>query len=202
MVYAHFDIEADGPSPFENNMLSIGVVFTDQSGKELANFLGDLKPLSGHVEDTSTMEEFWYANENNKTELERIRKNAKPAMEVMKKLHDIIQKFNVKKIVWVARPSAFDWQWLNYYHNMYLTIDPKANLAGKNSKRQAFKATCVSTMRDIYQIQFGVGRKEMESKEKEWGGDFSMTHNPLDDCRYQAKLYHNLFQELANNKKQ
>ena len=33
IIYAHFDIEADGPSPAMNNMISLGISFTDSQGK-------------------------------------------------------------------------------------------------------------------------------------------------------------------------
>ena len=58
ILFAHFDIEADGPSPALNNMISIGVVFTNQKGDEVGNFLGDIEPLDGHAEDSATIKEF------------------------------------------------------------------------------------------------------------------------------------------------
>ena len=82
-----------------------------------------------------------------------------------------------------------------------MLVDPKANLGGKNAKFQVFKAVCASTMRDVYQAQFGLNRKEMEARAKKWVGELAMTHNPLDDARYQAKLYHKLHEALSSNKK-
>jgi inhibitor of KinA sporulation pathway (predicted exonuclease) len=119
----------------------------------------------------------------------------------MQELYAKLASFNAKKIVWYARPSAYDWQWINYYHNLYRTTwDTNANLGGPHAKNQAFKAVCTSTMRDIYQAQFGLNRKAMEAKAKEWAGELAMTHNPLDDARYQAKLFHKLYEALAGNK--
>jgi hypothetical protein len=44
MLYCHFDVEADGPDPLNNSMISIGITFTDCKGKELNSFLGDFHP--------------------------------------------------------------------------------------------------------------------------------------------------------------
>ena len=194
VLFAHFDIEADGPSPAFNNMISIGIVFTNTDGKVVDEFLGDFKPLLNHPEDADTMKHFWYRDENNRAELKRIQENAKDAMETMDDLNNFLKKLKAKRINWVARPAAYDWQWLNYYFHLYKNENPKAIPIG-------FKAICARTMRDVYQAQFGVGRKEMEKIAKKWAGDESMTHNPLDDARFQAKVYHALYNELLNSKK-
>ena len=203
VLYAHFDIEADGPSPAFNSMLSIGIVFTEAStGKIVHEFLGDFEPLDNHETDQATMTEFWERDENNRKELQRIRDNSRPLFDVMSDLNDTIKAMQAKRVTWVARPSAYDWQWLNYYQNVYLHEGGSGSLTG-NPKRQAFKAIDASTMRDIYQDQWGLGRKEMDEVCKEWTSDtgFNMTHNPLDDARYQAVIFHRLLTELSRNKR-
>jgi hypothetical protein len=77
VVFAHFDIEADGPSPVQNSMLSLGIVFSNVKGEEIGFFLGDMEPLPGHTSDVYTMTNFWEYDENNRAELERIRNNAR-----------------------------------------------------------------------------------------------------------------------------
>ena len=49
VLFAHFDVEADGPSTATNNMISLGIVFTDPNGVEVDSFLGDMEPLPGKV---------------------------------------------------------------------------------------------------------------------------------------------------------
>lgn len=200
-ILAHFDIEADGPSPAYNSMLSIGVVFTDSEGNFVQEFLGDFEPLEGHEEDEATMKEFWDRDENNRNELQRIRDNARPVVEVMTELNELVKNLGARRVTWVARPSAYDWQWLNYYQNVYLHEGGTLSLTG-NPKRQAFKATDASTMRDIYQAQWNLDRKAMDARCKEWteSFDFNMTHNPLDDARYQSVVYHEIFKALSENK--
>ena len=203
---AHFDIEADGPSPWKNSANSFGICFMNSNGKIVAEFLGDMEPLPGKVEDPDTMKYFWDKDDNNRKELQRIREHAKPAMEVMTDLNDFIKSLKAKRISWKARPAAYDWQWLNYYQNAYLDYcSQKGVEAGSlsgNPKRQVFKADCASTMRDIYQVQYGLDREAMEVQCKEWVEEsgFKMTHNPLDDARFQAVIYNKLFDALSKNK--
>lgn len=197
-LFAHFDVEADGPSPAFNSMLSIGVVVTDQSGVFVDEFLGDFEPMVGKQEDSQTMTEFWSKNTQ---ELSRIRENAKPVMTVMKNLNDFVCGLKSKRITWVARPAAYDWQWLNYYQHYFLGNGGEGSLTG-NPTRQAFKAIDASTMRDIYQVQWGLNVQQMDARCKEWTDEsgFKMTHNPLDDARFQAVIYHKLFDALSSNK--
>ena len=201
-VFAHIDIEADGNSPYANNMISLGVVFTDKTGKIVGEFLGDIQELPNHKADPSCITEFWERDENNRKELQRIRENARPAFDVMKDLNKYIADMNPKRVTWVARPAAYDWQWINYYQNYYLSKGGKGSLIN-HPKRQAFKSVDASTMRDIFMSQWNLKRDQMEEQCKEWTKDcgFKMTHNPLDDARYQAVIYHKIFDALSENKK-
>lgn len=239
IVYAHVDIEADGPSPLHNNMLSIGIVMTNGEGQVLEKFLGDMEPIvedvqietsftvdnslasSGdilpgstintnavkiddawtvetpflngqkttfsipgnkHKADERTMQEFWSKNSD---ELQRIRKNARPVNEVMAMIDSMLRKYrdSGKKVKWVARPAAYDWQWLNCYYSHYSNTHLNASPLG-------FKAVCLSTMRDVYKMITGMTDDEM----KEWIDkniiDEAMTHNALDDAMFQAKVFH------------
>lgn len=200
-LFAHFDIEADGPSPACNNMLSIGIVFTDNNGSMVTEFLGDFEVLPGKCEDPLTMQEFWERDANNKEELARIRKNARPVMTVMTELNQFISNLKAKRITWVARPAAYDWQWLNYYQYYYLHHGGIGSLSG-NPNRQVFKAIDASTMRDIYQVQSNLDNKAIDEQFKKWTDEsgFKMTHNALDDARFQAMVYHKLYSALAQNK--
>jgi len=199
VVYGSFDIEADGPSPLLNNMLSIGVVFTDaETGEVVGNFLGDIEPLPGHEPDEATMKEFWERDDNNRAELKRIRANAKPAGEVMQALENhlkALMKKGYTKVKWVARPAAYDWQWLNCYYQYYAANIPNKVLS------IGFKAICCSTIRDLYMSRHGLNYKEMNALCDEWAGDSAMTHNPLDDAMYQSKVFHALIQKMNSVKK-
>ena len=76
------------------------------------------------------MKDFWERDENNRSELKRIRDNARPSVKVMSDLNDLIKNMKPRRITWVARPSAYDWQWLNYYQNVYLHSGGSGSLIG------------------------------------------------------------------------
>ena len=62
-----------------------------------------------------------------------------------------------------------------------------------------FSAVCTSTMRNVWMAQNGIsGSVESEKIFKEWvkKDNLKMTHNALDDARFQAKVFHCLQEEL------
>jgi len=194
VCYGSFDIEADGPSPLLNNMLSIGVVFTDaETGDVIDDFLGDLEPLPDHYSDIDTMKEFWDRDDNNRAELKRIREHARPIVDVMEEFEATLKVLMMQgytKVKWVARPAAYDWQWLNCYYQYY---------AGESKNKVVplgFFVICCSTMRDMYALQHGLSFKEMIALCDKWAGDSAITHNPLDDAMYQSKVFHALLKGL------
>lgn len=197
-LFCHFDIEADGSDVLYSNMISIGVCFTDHTGKEIDSFLGDLKPIAGHQPEKVTMD-WWNSNEHNRKELERIRSNARDANEVMRdlsnKLADLFSKGQYRYSVWIAKPISFDWQWLNCYYNRFLrtlTLEQQSN-----TPKLHFRGTCMSTMRDTWQAIHKLSKREVKAKLEEAAKGLEITHNPLDDCRCQAKQYFWLCKELG-----
>jgi len=186
-IYAHFDIEADGPSPNKNNMISIGVVFTDdKEGHELDSFLGDLAILPGHIEDSATLEEFWSKHSQ---EYSRIKNAQQPAKDVMITLSNKIASFGENiNIRWVANPAAYDWQWLKYYCEEFkndLAFDP------------GYSAFCMSALTHIFRRLKNITNEEFEALKEQWTEQKDgLTHNSLEDARYQAKVYHQIIKEL------
>jgi len=54
-LYFSFDIEADGPIPGPNSMLSLGVAVFKDDGTRLATFSANLETLSDATPDPDTM---------------------------------------------------------------------------------------------------------------------------------------------------
>lgn len=198
MLFCHFDIEADGASPLEHNMIAIGVSFTNNKGDELGTFLGDLKNLEGHNPDEDTMN-WWKSNESKSKELKRIQDNAKDANEVMRdlsnKLREMLDKTGFKRMLWIAKPASYDWQWLNCYYTRFLNSLSKDEL--NNTVKLPFKATCMSTMRDVWQHTKNIPKKDAEEMLATAAKGLEITHNPLDDCRCQSRQYFYLCEELG-----
>lgn len=199
-VYAHFDIEADGPLVFENNMISVGIVFTDSNGDEVNSFLGDLALIEGHKEDPSTITEFWDRDENNRDEFKRIKDNSQPVEVVIEKLTKILAEYasQKRKVVWVARPASYDWQFLkNYYEYFKPTKVVLSDGTIVKSPDMGFKAECLSSMWSMYYKMNNMSRDEADKLWNEMGEGYGMTHNPLDDCRFQSRIYHNLCKKVG-----
>src|SRR5271170_6092221 len=120
-LYAHFDIESDGPCVTTNNMIAIGIVFTDTNGHEIETFRRCIKPVPGKVADNNTMKEFRYRDPENKSTLYKIMSDSISAQEAMCDLAVLLLNFNKNGhiIHWIARPAAFDWSWLKNYYEMF-----------------------------------------------------------------------------------
>ena len=58
-IFAHFDIEADGPTPATSNMINIGCVFTDKNGTIIHEICIDLLPRIGYHGDADTLK--WWS---------------------------------------------------------------------------------------------------------------------------------------------
>lgn len=193
-IYAHFDIEADGQSVFQNNMISVGIVFTDSNGNEINSFLGDILPIDGHQADPVTIREFWERDDNNRAEYKRIQENSRPATDVMEDLAKILAEYvsNKQNVIWIARPASYDWQFLKNYYEFYKPSLVICNGILVKSPNMGFKAECLSSMWSMYCRMNKLSKVEQDKQWVLMGEGYAMTHNPLDDCRFQSKIYHNL----------
>lgn len=189
-VYAHFDIEADGPCVINNNMISLGIVFMDPNGKEIDSFLVDIEQIDSHKPDKDTLSSLWLKDESIIKEYKRIIENSVSANEAMNNLSIKLNKFkkNKQKIEWVARPAAFDWSWLKNYYEKFKPSD---------APEIGFKATCLSSIFWMYSSIRGFSKEQSEKKWEKLSEGLEITHNPLDDCRAQGRVFHNLCAELG-----
>ncbi len=190
-VFGHFDIEADGPTPATSNMINIGIVFTDESGKTLSEICVDLQPRIGYPGDPDTLK--WWAHPDRIGEYQRIIAEGKNPIHAMESINtvilDVLAKTNATKIVWVARPAAYDWMFLKCYWDIYRLHNPNAHDIG-------FSATCLSSIREVWKMFSGLKRNEIDEYFKQWTKTLIMTHNGLDDARYQARIYHGIMDEM------
>ena len=190
-VYVHVDTESDGPDPAYNNMISIAVCMTSETGEVIGKFLGDLKPLEYYEPNPKTIKDFWERDDNNKAELKRIRENSRPAVEVMDDLLEYVHKIaNGRECEWVAMPASYDWKWISYYHSVYM------NDKEGDGRRIPFAVTCLSNLRTGYMLATDTKWDDMKVLWEEWRGDLKSTHNALDDAKSQARLFHKVQSEL------
>lgn len=193
-VFAHFDIEADGPTPVTSNMINIGVVFTDNDGKIIHEVCLDLQPRLGYPGDENTLK-WWNSDPDRSNEYKRIMKDGINPIAAMALLNGalahVLALSKAPKVTWVARPAAYDWMFLKCYHDLY-------RLHNKDAISIGFSATCLSSIREVWKEFSGLKREKIDEYFKKWTKDVVMTHNGLDDARYQARIYHGMVEELKD----
>src|SRR3989338_6556001 len=131
MLYASFDIEADGPCPLKNSMLSFGVVIYDQDGNEIDSFERNLFARTDAVEDIDCLNSFWKQHPD---QWDYVHTNQISPRQFVR---DFVKFLNGRSVIWIAYPAAYDWQWLNNYYHLYRDAsDPDLG----------YSAKCISTL--------------------------------------------------------
>jgi ribonuclease T len=183
-LYLSFDIEADGPCPLLNSMVQLGIAGVIADGTEKFAAVWNVKREAGHHPDTDTMNDFWAQH---RSEWEATQVDPMPSSTVQATLANVIDGLSQKfRIVWIAYPGAFDWQWIKeLYERHKQPDDPDIG----------YSAKCISTLLWAYEKIHGITDKD--ALKRELAGDLSLTHNALDDARYQARMFVNLCQKMG-----
>ena len=84
------------------------------------------------------------------------------------------------KIVWVAKPAAFDWPWIKCYYEMFKSA---------NAPDIGFKAHCISTMVWAYCASHGIEDSRPLEVKLTKGVAEKHSHDALEDAREQADLF-------------
>ena len=109
MLYAHFDVETNGPCLLENSMIQLGIIFTDEDGKEVDNFLVNIKEIDDmyHERNEDTMNNFWYKDDEMRLKFNDIIENSIIVEKAMERLAILLFKYQDRRIKWIAKPSSF-----------------------------------------------------------------------------------------------
>jgi DNA polymerase III alpha subunit (gram-positive type) len=109
-VYISTDIEADGPIPGPNSMLSLGAAAYLPDGKLVGTFSVNLETLPGAQGDPDTMN--WWAGRPK--EWEESRKDQRPPKEAMTAYVDWVNQ-QPGRPVFVGYPATFDFAFTHWY---------------------------------------------------------------------------------------
>ena len=109
-VYVSTDIEADGPIPGANSMLSLGSVAFNHDGKEVGALQVNLKPLPDANPDPRTMD-WWKTQPKAWT---AATENQRPPEQAMKSYSKWIEALPGRP-VFVAYPLLFDMMFVYWY---------------------------------------------------------------------------------------
>jgi len=190
-VIISFDIEADGPAPLVNSCLMIGMCVLDCSIDPIIKHNFDrfilsrkewcLKEQEGCVPDKECMEEFW---SKNMTIYNYIKQNEKDVRIVMQEFNDWIIEMNTKYNIvnWVAKPSSYDWQWINCLFHKYKPVNPV---------KLPFSIRCLSSIiKTCEMANIKLSNLKHDT--------LSHTHNALDDCIEQGYMYVRILHQLKH----
>ena len=189
--FVHIDIEANGKSPVMSDMLALGAVATKPDGSEFSSFYVKIQPREGSRADPDTLQ--WLKDQKIYDE---VTKDAVPSQEAMSQfegwLKSLITGTEFTRFKTIMRPSAFDWQWINGYWDQYTF--------GGSVERQkfiGFKATCSSSLWEMYERTSKKSRSELDEIWNRFLGPQVFTHHAMEDARAQAKFYHFLLDATA-----
>lgn len=182
-LYLSFDIEADGPSPCLNNMLSLGICGMTETGEIVYKYCENIKQLDNHVIDPDTKSEFW---DKNPELWIKVNENQISCVVAMQKLSDDLLELHGKgyTFTWIAMPAAYDWQWLNYYWNY-----AAKNCADMKGQKLGFKAECLSTAWNTY---IKLTKKNRAESNELWESVYGVNpskHNAYYDALHQGNVY-------------
>ncbi len=120
-IYISFDIEADGPCPGLNSMLSLGAAAYLPDGTLVDTFHTNLEELVGATQNEDTMN--WWATQP--SAWNQARSKLETCDEGMQRFGRWIDSFcGAYKPVAVAYPAGFDWPFLYYYCHKFLGNSP------------------------------------------------------------------------------
>jgi len=184
-AYLSFDIEADGPSPAHNSMLSLGIAGLTKDKMEVFTWQKNFYARPGKKADPKCMTEFWAV------ETEAWAFVNTDRVDPIEGFKDLVSKLaglrQTHKIEWVAWPSAYDWQWLNCYYQDMIEADPSTAYP-----YLGFKATCASTIWKFYMKSTQTSRNQENLLWDKFSEGVKGNHNSLMDARSQGLRFINL----------
>lgn len=176
--YISVDVEADGPCPGVNSMLQFGAVFYDADGNVLYEYLANIYPIEGAVQNPATME--WWAKQEEKNPglWESMMKDRVTAKLAMERFQSIVKRFagalKASPLV-VAYPAGFDFTFTYWYLCKFLG----QSCVGFSALDMKTMAMCL------------INRSYHDSSKRRFPRSwfnpaFRHTHNALDDARGQG----------------
>ena len=188
--YISVDVEADGPCPGVNSMLQLGAVFYDAEGNVLDEYLINIAPIDGGVQDPDTMK--WWAEQEAKNPglWASMTKDRVPPKLAMERFQSKVRKWAAElkcSPLVAAYPSGYDFTWLYWYLCKFLG----QSCVGFSALDM--KTLAMSLLKDTYH----------NSSKKRWpktwrNPDLRHTHNALADAKEQGYSFFMMMHQLHN----
>lgn len=180
-IYVSTDIEADGPIPGVNSMLSFGSAAFDATGVMVSTFSANLNVIEGAVEDSSTMT--WWGTQPEAWAA--CHKDVEDAKIVMPRYVTWLKNLPGKP-VFVGYPAGFDFLFI-YWYLMRFAKESPFSFSAIDLKTYAM-AVLKKPYRDI----------SKQTMPRRWFGKTRHTHVAIDDAIEQGELFFNMLHENTN----
>ncbi len=182
ILYWSVDIEADGPVPGANSMLSLAAVpFTKNYIFHDEAFYRKLLPLPEASADPNTM--LWW--ETQPEAWEEVQKDQEQPYQVLQDLHSIVKaRENGGLGTMVGYPVAYDFMFIQWY---FLTILGSSPFSHGAIDIKSYAACMLKT---------SYKKAVKKNMPKNWFGKTKHTHKAIDDAIGQAELFQNMLKEL------
>ncbi len=178
-IYISTDVEADGPIPGQNSMLSFGSAAYTRDKQLLSTFEVNLECLSGAVADEETSK--WWQMQTEAWAY--CRSNLVKPEFAMKNYVEWLNSLN-GKLVFVGYPVAYDFMFIYWYLIKFVGHSPFSHSA------LDIKTLAMVALQSDYR---SASKKNMP---KEWFDELPHTHKALDDAIGQGALFCNILQHL------
>ena len=184
-IFISADVEADGPIPGPNSMISFAAVaFTpngDGSITVLDSYYANLERLEGAQPDKNTMK--WWNHASRKQFYELTLQDMVSPAVAMREAANMMEQFESKPVL-VTYPDGYDFLWLYWYFLKFNNDCPFGFTA------LGMKTLAWAKMRGKYH---DVTKRTMPDK---WKVNLPHTHHALDDAKEQAAIFGKMFADV------
>lgn len=178
-IYISTDVEADGPIPGQNSMLSFGSAAYLKNKELISTFEANLESIEGAVADPDT-EKWWLTQPE---AWKYCRSNLQKPEVAMNKYIAWISELPGKP-VFVGYPVSYDFMFVYWYLMKYAGQSPFSHSA------LDIKTLAMVAMKSDYR------KATKKFMPKKWFDKLPHTHKALDDAIGQGALFCNILAEL------
>lgn len=181
-IYVSTDVEADGPIPGINSMLSFGSAAYLADKTLVSTFTVNLETLPGAVENPKTME--WWKNQPEAWKA--CRENSQPPEKAMKDYLGWVKGFPGIP-VFVGYPASYDFMFVYWYLIRFTGESPFS-----------FSALDIKTLA-MALLKTDFRKTVKKNMPKHWFDNNPHPHRALDDAIEQGVLFCNMLAELKKS---
>jgi hypothetical protein len=182
-LYLSFNVETDGCSVLLNNMISIGFYGLDNFLNKVFEFDANIENIPNHEPELACMENFWNKPEQ-LSAWNHLQQNKRNYKDVFKELSEHFKKLNnIYKLVFVAYPSCFDWQFFKNYWELARSQDSDMFDIG-------YSCQCSSTLWNSYKEKLNLSSNDANVLYLELSEfDKQFEHFASYDAKFQGIMY-------------